>query len=157
MSWLVLADESTTGDRIVMAVMLVAACAPPPGPGPAAVVESFGKALAAGDGDKAQALLAPDVLIYEFGGQEASRDEYAAGHLKSDMEFLKGATVSVLDRAQTLHGDVAIVTSRTRTTGSYKDKPFDQLGTETMVLRRDGAGWLITHIHWSSRAAPKPK
>ena len=134
-------------------LFLVAACAAPPGPEPAAVVDAFAKALAAGNGAAAQAVLAPDVLIYEFGGQEASREEYAAGHLASDMEFLKGASVSTLDRRQAVHGDVAIVTTRTRTTGDYKGKPIDQLGTETMVLRREGASWRITHIHWSSRKA----
>jgi ketosteroid isomerase-like protein len=136
--------------------LLLAACTGPAHEEPRAVVEAFGQALAAGDAAKAQALLAPDVLIYEFGGQEASREEYAASHLKADMEFLKGATVTVLDRRDGVHGDVAVVTTRTRATGSYKDKPFDQLGTETMVLRRDGADWRITHIHWSSRSAPKP-
>lgn len=139
------------------AFLLLAACAPPATEQPLAVVEAFGQALVAGDGDRAQALLAPDVLIYEFGGQEASRDEYAAGHLKADMAFLKGASVSTLDRRESVHGDLAVVTTRTRTTGTYKDQPVDQLGTETMVLRRDGTTWRITHIHWSSRKAPAPK
>lgn len=141
---------------LALAVLLLASCATPVGDEPRAVVEAFGKALAAGDGAAAQALLAPDVLVYEFGGQEASVAEYAGGHLAADMEFLKGATVSVLDRRQTVDGALAVVTTRTRTQGTYKDKPFDQLGTETMVLRRDGATWRIAHIHWSSRAAPKP-
>lgn len=140
---------------LAIAVLLLAACGPSRAGDPAAVVEAFGSALAAGDAQKAQSLLAPDVLIYEFGGQEASRDEYASGHLAADMAFLKGAAVSVLDRRQSVDGAMAVVTTRTRATGSYKDKPFDQLGTETMVLRRDGETWRITHIHWSSRAAKK--
>jgi ketosteroid isomerase-like protein len=138
------------------AALLLAACSPPATETPSAVVEAFGKALASGDREAALVLLAPDLLVYEFGGQEASREEYAAGHLASDMEFLKGASVSTLDRRQSVHGEVAVVTTRTRTTGTYKDKPVDSLGTETMVLRRDGTHWRITHIHWSSRpAAPK--
>jgi ketosteroid isomerase-like protein len=140
---------------LLMSLLLLVACAPAPGGEPRAVVEAFGKALAAGDGAAAQALLAPDVLVYEFGGQEASRDEYAGGHLKADMEFLKGAAVSVLDRRQSVEGTLAVVTTRTRAQGTYKDKPYDQLGTETMALRHDGKSWRITHIHWSSRAAPK--
>jgi ketosteroid isomerase-like protein len=144
-------------NRLTLAatLSLLVACTPAPTVDPRAVVEAFGKALAAGDGAAAQALLAPDVLVYEFGGQEASVAEYAGGHLTADMEFLKGASVSVLDRRQTMDGALAVVTTRTRTQGTYKDKPFDQLGTETMVLRRDGATWRIAHIHWSSRAAPK--
>ena len=137
--------------------LLLAACTPPATQAPSAVVDAFGKALASGDREAAPVLLAPDLLVYESGGQEASREEYAAGHLASDMEFLKGAAVSVLDRRQSVHGEVAVVTTRTRTTGSYKDKPVDSLGTETMVLRRDGAHWRITHIHWSSRSAASKK
>ncbi|MGH8482619.1 MAG: YybH family protein [Nevskiaceae bacterium] len=138
-----------------LAALLLAACTPPAAEPPGAVVEAFGKALASGDREAALALLAPDVLVYEFGSEEASRDAYAAGHLASDMEFLKGVSVSTLDRRQSVHGDVAIVTTRTRTTGSYKDQPVDSFGTETLVLRRDGRDWRITHIHWSSRAAKK--
>jgi hypothetical protein len=62
-----------------------------------------------------------------------------------------GALTQVKPRAKS----TPAVTTRTRAQGAYKDKPFDQLGTETMVLRHDGRGWRITHIHWSSRAAPK--
>jgi ketosteroid isomerase-like protein len=141
---------------IVLASCL-AACGGPASEGQDAVaaVDAFGAALRAGDAPRALSWLAPDVLIYEFGGQEASRDEYAAHHLKADMDFLAAATVQQLDRRQSVAGDLALVTTRTRVTGQYKDKPFDQLGTETMVLRRAGGAWRITHIHWSSRAAPK--
>jgi ketosteroid isomerase-like protein len=141
---------------LALAVLLLASCAAPVRDEPVAVVEAFGKALAAGDGAAVRALLAPDVLIYEFGGQEASLDEYATSHLQADMEFLAGATVEVLDRRAHADGDLAVVTTRTRVTGAYKGKPYDQFSTETMALRRDGATWRIAHIHWSSRAAKKP-
>ena len=104
------------------AALLLAACAPPTTETPVAAVEAFGQALAAGDREAALARLAPDLLVYEFGGQEASRDEYAAGHLASDMEFLRGVKVSTLDRRQAVHGDAAIVTTRTRATGRRRSK-----------------------------------
>jgi ketosteroid isomerase-like protein len=122
---------------------------------PVATADAFGAALAAGDEAAALKLLAPDVLIYESGGQEASREEYAAAHLKGDIEFLKGVRSQTLDRKHTVLGDLAVVTSRSRATGTYKDKPVDFLGTETLVLRRGKEGWRIAHIHWSSRPAPK--
>jgi ketosteroid isomerase-like protein len=139
---------------VALAVAL-AACTGPVSEGPVAVVDDFGKALRTRDTPRALELLAPDVLIYESGGFEASRDEYAEHHLKSDMEFLAAATVQQLERRHTVSGNVAIVTTRTRVKGQYQDKPFDQLGTETMVLRHAGGAWRITHIHWSSRSAPK--
>lgn len=134
---------------------IVAACTGPVDEGPAAAVDAFDQALRARDTGRALELLAPDVLVYEAGGQEVSRDEYAASHLKADMEFLAAATVQQLDRRQVVSGNVAIVTTRRRVKGQYQDKPFDQLGTETMVLRHAGGAWRITHIHWSSRPAPK--
>lgn len=137
--------------------LLLAACSPPPAEDPSAVVERFGQALAAGDEAAALALLAADVLIYESGGQEASRAEYAAAHLKGDIEFLKGVRSQTLDRKHTVLGDLALITSRSRATGTYKDKPVDSLGTETLVLRRGEDGWRIVHIHWSSRPAPAGK
>jgi ketosteroid isomerase-like protein len=133
----------------------LSACTGPVSEGPVAVVDAFGHALRTRDTPRALELLAPDVLVYEGGGVEASRDEYAAHHLKSDMEFLAAATVQQLERRHTVSGNVAIVTTRTRVKGQYQDKPFDQLGTETMVLRHAGGAWRITHIHWSSRPAPK--
>jgi ketosteroid isomerase-like protein len=136
-------------------VAVLAACTGPGNEGPVATVDAFDHALRTRDTGRALELLAPDVLIYESGGQEASRDEYAAHHLKSDMEFLAAATVQQLERRHTISGNVAIVTTRTRVKGVYQDKPFDQLGTETMVLRHAGGAWRITHIHWSSRSAPK--
>jgi ketosteroid isomerase-like protein len=139
----------------VALVALVTACTGPVSEGPVTVVEAFGRALHARDTQAALDLLAPDVLIYEFGGQEISRDEYAAEHLKADMEFLAAATVQKLDQRQAVSGNMAVVTTRTRVSGQYQDKPFDQLSTETMVLKHAGGEWRITHIHWSSRAAPK--
>lgn len=131
------------------------ACTGPAAEGPVQVVEAFGQALRNRDTGRALELLAPDVLIYEFGGQEASRDEYAAEHMKGDMEFLAAATVETLDRRQTISGNLALVTTRSRIRGQYQEKPYDHLSTETMTLRYAGGAWRITHIHWSSRAAPK--
>ncbi len=123
---------------------------------PRAVVEAFQAALLAGDAKAAAELLAPDVLIYEFGGQESSREEYGAEHLKADIAALAGATVQQLDQRQVVDGGLAIVTTRSRMTGKSGDKPFDVFSTETMVLRRDGRQWRIAHIHWSSHPAKKP-
>jgi ketosteroid isomerase-like protein len=149
-------ETSLTAAAVLALAIGVAACTGD-GREPVAVAEAFGAALAAGDEAAALKLLAPDVLIYEAGGQEASRDEYAAAHLKGDIEFLKGVRLQTVDRKHTVHGDLALVTSRSRATGTYKDKPVDVLGTETLVLRRDKEGWRIAHIHWSSRPAPKPE
>ena len=117
----------------------------------AAVVDEFQKFLAQGKTREASALLDPNVLIFEGGGAERSRAEYASHHLKSDAEFLKSATVAVLSRTGDVIGDLAWIAteSQLKTDGA---KPLDLMTTETMVLKRMPEGWRVTHIHWSSKA-----
>ncbi|MGH8442593.1 MAG: YybH family protein [Nevskiaceae bacterium] len=119
--------------------------------------DAFDRAIGAADPGAIKALLAPDVLIYEFGGQEASFEQYAAAHMQADMEFMAHVKGSVLDRRHGTSGDLAWVATRRRVTGSYKDKPIDVFSTETLVMRRDAAGWKIVHVQWSSQPAqPQP-
>ena len=120
------------------------------------VVDAFHTALKASDTEKAMAQLADDVLIYEGGGAEKSKAEYAAHHLEADMAFLKGVKQSAVAHSAQVHGDVAWVMNQGRTTGTYKDKAINSASTETMVLRRIDGEWKIVHIHWSS-ADTKPK
>lgn len=118
----------------------------------ALAVDAFHAALAANDTDAALALLAPDVMIFEEGGAERSRDEYASHHLASDAAFAAATEAAVARRSGRADGDVAWITSEGRTTGEFNGRPVDRLTTETMVLKRHAEGWRIHHIHWSSRA-----
>lgn len=120
---------------------------------PVGTADAFSAALASGDEAAVKTLLATDVLIYESGGQESSREEYVAHHMRSDMAFLRKVQVRMIDRRHGASDDLAWVATRTRTTGTYKDKPVDLHGTESLVLRREPAGWRIIHVQWSSRPA----
>ena len=120
---------------------------------PEAAVDAFLDALAAGKAEEAAGWLAPDVLVYESGGKEGSRDEYVAQHLKADIEFLSKATTERLERAVNGGDETAWVTSRSRIRGHSGGKPADVVTDETMVLTRGAEGWRIRHIHWSSRTA----
>jgi mono/diheme cytochrome c family protein len=117
----------------------------------AAVVDRFQKLLAHGKTREAAALLDPKVLIFEGGGAERSREEYASHHLNSDAEFLKTANVVVGKRSGAVVGDLAWIAteSELKTQGT---KPLNLLSTETMALRKTAQGWRITHIHWSSKS-----
>ena len=90
------------------------------------------------------------MVIYESGGKESSRSEYASHHLRADMEFLAQARVQRLERTTHGGGDVAWVTSRSRMYGEIEGAPLDLISTETMVLTKEAKGWRIRHIHWSS-------
>ncbi len=123
---------------------------------PAMAVDSFLKALSAGNDKEAEKWLASDVLVYESGHAETSRDQYVAEHMKGDMDFLSKAKVERLEHASNADGDTAWVTSRSRIRGQSDGKAIDVVSTETMVLRNTPDGWRIAHIHWSSAPEHQP-
>jgi len=111
----------------------------------------FHDAFSSGDASKVRALLDPEVLVLESGGAERSRAEYAAHHLKADMDFLKTVTYRLERQTGDTVGDLAWVASESRMTGASKEKPVDIQSTETLVLKKTSAGWKVVHVHWSSR------
>jgi ketosteroid isomerase-like protein len=120
--------------------------------GATVTVDAFHAALRRGDTRAAAALLAEDALIFEEGGAERSKAEYAAQHLPADAEFSRSVSAVVTRRAGRSDGAIAWIATEGRTTGTYKGKALDRLTTETMILRRTGRAWKIVHIHWSSAA-----
>ena len=123
------------------------------GPGATApeTVHAFHAALAAGDSTTALSLLAPGVVIFESGGVEASRDEYRSHHLPADTEFAQSVAREITGERSGSHGDLTWVLTESHSTGSFRDRPVNVRGVETMLLRRTAEGWRIIHIHWSSR------
>lgn len=120
----------------------------------AAVVDAFHAALARGDTKTALTLLADDALVFETGGVERGKSEYAAHHLAADAAFSQAVPATRTRRTGDAINRIAWIGSEGRTTGNYKGKPVDRITSETMVLRRVGSAWKIVHIHWSS-AAPR--
>ncbi len=132
----------------------VEAVAAPAGPA-AAVVDAFHAALHRGDTNAAQSYLAEDALIYEAGGVERGRQEYASHHLGADSAFAQAVPGTITRRAGEAVGAIAWIATEGRTKGTYKDKAVDRITSETMVLRRVGRAWKIVHVHWSSAAGGK--
>lgn len=122
----------------------------------ARVVDAFHAALKAGEPDKAAALLAADVLVFEAGGAERSKADYAAAHLPADAKFEAAAESTPQQRTGAASGGLAWIATEGRVRSQSGDKIVDRLTTETMILRRTSAGWRIVHIHWSSRAVAMP-
>ena len=120
----------------------------------ARVVDAFHAALKAGDLSGASNLMAPDVLIFEAGGAQRSKADYAAEHLPADAAFEKDATVRTLHRSGAAVGEIAWIATEGRIEAHAAGKPADRLTTETVILRRTPEGWRIVHVHWSSRVAP---
>lgn len=117
----------------------------------AATVHAYDRALREGDSTAALALLASDAVVLESGGIE-TREEYRSHHLQGDIAFARavpsqGSPVSVKVR-----GDVAWAWSTSTTQGEYRGRQINSAGAELMVLTRTPSGWMISAIHWSSRA-----
>jgi uncharacterized protein (TIGR02246 family) len=115
-----------------------------------AVVDAFHNAVAVKDLAAAAALLAEDVKVYEHGGVERSKAQYVAEHLPADAEAVQGTTDTIVSRFSATDGPLAYVITDGRTTSTRDGKTTERKTTETMILRRDPAGWRIVHIHWSS-------
>lgn len=135
-----------------------------------AAARRFKDALARGDSAAALALLHPEAVVHE-GGHAETRSEYRAGHLGADMEFL-GSVETETTREEVVPGaEHALYLSEYRMRGRLDGDSLRLSGVETMVLvpasgvpasgagadsargGSDGGGWLIRHIHWSSREA----
>lgn len=118
-----------------------------------ATVERFSVALGSGDLAAAAAEIDPSVLILESGGAERSRDEYLAGHAKSDAAFLQATMTTLRRRTAQATGDLAWVASESEMHTMKGEEMLMIDSTETMLLRKVGSAWRIVHIHWSSRRA----
>lgn len=136
---------------IVLTLAALSLLTPVQAPTPVEVVDAFHAALDAGDRAAALEQLGEQVVIFEGGGAEMSREEYASHHLGGDIQFSAAVDREALDRRNHVVGDLAYVLTRTRTTGTFREREIDSSGVETMVLHRQEDGWRIVHIHWSSR------
>lgn len=118
---------------------------------PVDVANRFHELQAAGDSLGALALMASDVVIFESGGVEASREEYRSHHLGVDVQFASSVEREIVDQQTQTMGEHALVLTQTRVTGTFREREINSRGVETLVLRRTPEGWRIVHVHWSSR------
>ncbi len=121
--------------------------------GPEEVVDAFHEALHTGDKETALQLMSPEVIIFESGGAEMSRDTYEAHHLAGDLAFSAASTRRIEERVARTFGDVSLILTRSMTTHEKDGAILVSPGVETMILRRGDHGWHIEHIHWSSGKA----
>ena len=113
-------------------------------------VLAFHAALANGNTEAALALLAENALIFESGGVERSRAEYAGHHLAADAEFSAAIPRTLVERSSSEDGNTAWVTSVETVKGNYRNRAINSRSVETMLLRHIDKRWRIVHIHWSS-------
>jgi len=109
------------------------------------------EALKNGDSAAVGSLLADDVLIIEGGHAQTSKDDYMAGHMKSDMAFLPHMETAVLDRTRGRAGNRAWVVTYSRSKGNYKGKDYDHETREFLLLRKQDGEWKIAMIEWAEQ------
>ena len=132
------------GSIVVLASLMLGASAAEHGKDePSAIVNSFHEALASG-------------VIFEQGGAEMSRDEYASEHLDADIEFSRATSSKAIDQRAQVQGKSAWMLTISETFGSFRGKDVSSRNAETMVLAKTARGWHIVHIHWSSHTQSKP-
>ena len=119
--------------------------------GPAGALNAFRKALGSGDKDAVLAALAADVAIYESGFIEASRDAYASHHMGADMAYIGAIKTTVTRQKVHSMGDMAMVLTESRMTGTYREQTVDRISLETAILHKTADGWKVIHLHWGGR------
>ncbi|MBL37648.1 MAG: hypothetical protein CMP07_04490 [Xanthomonadales bacterium] len=116
-----------------------------------ATIEAFHHALAEGRGDDALGFFHPRAVIAE-GGRVETVDDYAAGHMKGDMEFLGQLSIETLSREMLAESETqATISSQSRMRGQARGRAIDVLSSETATLVKTDNGWRILHLAWSSR------
>ncbi|HEX4872586.1 MAG TPA: nuclear transport factor 2 family protein [Nevskiaceae bacterium] len=121
------------------------------------VVDRFHQALERGDRAGAEAVLAPEVVIFETGFVTSLREDYLAEGFPRDAEFARQTERRVLRRESWQDGNVAWVLSTTLTEGRFGEDRLALEGAESVMLRRDGESWRIMHVHWSAHPrSPAP-
>lgn len=117
---------------------------------PEQVIDAFRHALVEGRREAALAFLHPRATIIE-GGHVQSVDEYAAGHLGSDMAFLGQIDIEQLARDVLLGDGQATVETRSRFHGQVNEQSIDLESIEFATLIETDEGWRISQIAWSSQ------
>ena len=115
------------------------------------VVDAYHTALVSGDSTTAVSLLADDVTILESGRVE-DKEHYRSGHLAGDMRFAATVPRKRSEIRVTVLSDAAWAWSTNTAQGRMGEREVNSRGAELMVLIRQGERWMISAIHWSSRA-----
>lgn len=96
-------------------------------------VLAFHAALKAGERQAVVRLLASDVVIFEGGGVERSRDEYQSHPMASAMAYLQHMSTTTIGHHVKVQGDSAVSLARTLVVGQFKEKIVAHTGMETIT------------------------
>ena len=118
-------------------------------------VAAYHQAILDGDIEAAKGMLGEDLILYEDGVAENSKEKYAEGHLKADIAFSEKAKRKLLSQRSWVAGETATVASVYDLKTSYKGKSYHLNSAETVTLKMRDGDWVIVHVHWSNHRIGK--
>ena len=123
-------------------------------PAPADVARGYFEAIARKDLDAAGALFAERSSVFEAGGQEGDWARYRAHHIGAELDAIERFDASLGEPEEEVGGGgaMAFVAWPIEYHIVLRDgREIDSRGTVTFVFVRSDEGYLIRHLHWSSR------
>lgn len=156
------------GTSVVVTAALLSAplatSAAPQGPKPAAgptkdsalaTVEEMARALRENDADAISRVLSNDWAVISARGGVGEGKSIFPDAIRSGA--LTRTAFETSEPRVRLYGDVALVTSKVRTAGTFGGKPFDVTERETDVLHWEGGGWKVVLSHETFEAPSSAK
>jgi ketosteroid isomerase-like protein len=109
-----------------------------------AVEEELTRALLANDADAVGRLLADDWIVVNAYGGVGERSDFLAGIRKG---VFSRRTMEISEPRVRIYGNVALVTTKLKTSGQLGGKPFDVTERQTDVLLWHDGSWssVLTH------------
>lgn len=133
---------------ILFSLTTYAQSATDPAQDPTALTTAFFKAIQDEDGNKMVTLATDDFSIISFDGQTADRDllnqALNGGYLMVDAVTPSGM------KARTYNNDAAVVAGNAKFKGSLQGTAFDTDIVFTAVCVKQGSGWKVASLQFSS-------
>lgn len=117
-----------------------------------AAEQELARAMGANDAAGIERLLADDwAVIATTGGVAEGRSIFPDG-IKSG--YLTRKTFEISEPRVRLYGNIAVVTTKVKTSGTFQGKPFDVLERQTDVLRWQQGAWKVVLTHETKLGPP---
>lgn len=110
-------------------------------------------AIEAGDLASLDEMYAPDVVVFENGGENRGWSDYRDHHLGPELKELKKLRYRTSNVIVTAGGDLAWAIYDYELHAVEKGAPVAVRGKGTIVFKRAPSGWRIAHEHTSGRRA----
>jgi ketosteroid isomerase-like protein len=110
-----------------------------------ATVQEMARAMRENDADGIARVLSDDWAVISGRGGVGEGKSIFPSSIKSG--YLTRTAFEISEPRVRLYGDVALVTTKVRTAGTFGGKPFDVIERETDVLHWEAGGWRIVLTH----------